>query len=113
MEDRRMFERFTIDLPVKFIDLKNNKEGTGRMVDLSASGGGMIITREQINPESHLDIWFSSDREKEPVHLSGKVVWSSMSEPELCKLGIQFEKVDFIRISQVLKLTETEEGRSS
>ncbi|MCX5702298.1 MAG: PilZ domain-containing protein [Candidatus Omnitrophica bacterium] len=103
MEDRRLFERFNVNFPVKFVVLDSNKEGTGRVIDISASGGGLIVTAEQLHPPAALEIWLQIPDNKEPFHTTGKVVWSSMIEPETYRVGVQFDQLDLMGLSRVLK----------
>lgn len=103
MQDRRMFERFNVNFPVKFVVLDSSKEGMGRIVDISASGGGLIVTKEQLQPPASLEIWLEIPDNKEPFHTTGKVVWSSMIEPETYRVGVQFDQLDLMGLSRVLK----------
>ena len=103
MQDRRMFERFQVDFPVKFLDLNNSKEGMGRMINISAGGGGMIITEEQLEPTTPLEMWFPMLENKDPFHTNGKVVWSDMLEPDVYRVGVKFDKVDFAGVGRVLR----------
>lgn len=104
MDDRRVFQRFRVDLPLRFVCQDKNIEGRGRMIDISAEGGGMIITCEELNPPMHLEMWMDLLDNKEPFHSSAEVVWSNRIEPNLYKAGVKFDKVDFIGISRVLRL---------
>jgi hypothetical protein len=108
MQDRRMFERFNVNFPVKFLVLDGNKEGLGRIVDISASGGGLIVTKEQLNPTDSLEIWLQIPDNKEPFHTTGKVVWSTMIEPETYRVGVQFDEMDLMGLSRVIKYKNKE-----
>ncbi len=104
MKERRMFERFKVDLPVKFLDLNTKKEGAGKIIDISPSGGGMIVTTEPIGSSTPLEMQFLIPDNKGPLTANGKVVWSRTIEPNICMVGIQFEKLDFMGIARVLRL---------
>ncbi len=39
-QERRIFERFQVELPVRFSYLEGAKEETGKIVNISAGGGG-------------------------------------------------------------------------
>jgi hypothetical protein len=103
MEDRRLFERFNVNFPVKFVVLDSNKEGTGRIIDISASGGGLIVTAEQLHPPAALEMWLQIPDNKEPFYTTAKVVWSNMIESETYRVGVQFDQLDLLGLSRVLK----------
>jgi len=104
MDERRMFKRFKVDIPIKFLVVEENKEGTGKILDISAAGIGLIITFERIQPLSHLEIWLQMPESKDPIHAAGQVVWLRQLEPCVYRVGIQFDKVDFMGMSKVLRL---------
>ena len=68
MNERRIFERFQVDLPVKFSYLDNAKEGRGRIVNISAGGGGMIVTEEKLLPATRLDMWLEIPDSREALY---------------------------------------------
>jgi len=112
MEERRMFERFKVAFPVKFTNLKTNKEGNGKIIDISAGGGGMIITKHQIEPETALKLELQIPDTKNTVVASGKVVWIHEISTDTYRMGVQFDKIDFLSLSRVLKYTESKEKKS-
>ncbi len=103
MKERRLFQRFKVDFPVTYTDLQNNKEGTGKMIDISAGGGGMIITQNKIEPSTDLEMHLEIPDNLEPLHMRGKVVWSMQTGVDSYRIGIQFEGVDFFGLSRALK----------
>ena len=104
MEERRMFARFNVEFPVKFLDLNTNKEGTGKVINISAGGGGMIATKEDLQPSTPLEMQFFIPDDKDPLRASGKVIWSKLTEPDVYTAGVQFNKVDFMGIARALRL---------
>jgi c-di-GMP-binding flagellar brake protein YcgR len=104
MDERRMFKRFSVEIPVKFLVIEENKEGTGKIVDISASGVGLVITLERIQPFSHLEMWLEMPENNEPFHISGQVVWLRQVQPHVHRIGVQFDKVDFMGMSKVLRV---------
>lgn len=107
MEERRMFQRFNVDFPVFFFDSDTNKEVTGRMVNISARGGGMVLTKELLSASSRLEMQFFIPDNKDPLTVRGKVVWSKILEPDTYMAGVQFDEVDFMGIARALKFTST------
>ncbi|MCX5707237.1 MAG: PilZ domain-containing protein [Candidatus Omnitrophica bacterium] len=55
MDDRRIFERFAINMPARFLDLDSGREGLAQTQDISAKGIG-LVTNEEVKPNSNLDI---------------------------------------------------------
>ena len=104
MKERRYFERFNVDFPVTFVDLKRNKEGAGKMINISAGGGGMIITSDELEPNTPLEMSLHLPNNRDPIFATGTVAWTSPIEPKGCRVGVQFEKVDFLDIAQALNL---------
>jgi len=104
MIDRRMFERFKVDLPIRFLCKETNKEGKGRIIDISAGGGGLILTTEEVGVGMHLEMWIEVPDDKDPLYITGIVVWSTKIEQEVFRVGVQFDKVDFMSMWRILNI---------
>lgn len=99
-----MFERFKVDFPVTYTNLKTNEKGWGRMIDISAGGGGMLLN-EYLEPHTPLDLQLHvPDNSEQIINANGTMVWSAMLEPNTCRVGVQFDKIDFLGIARLLKL---------
>lgn len=103
MQERRIFERFDIEFPVKFLDQNTNKEGAGKIINISADGGCLILTAEELQSATPLEIQLFIPDNKDPLSANGKVVWSKMIRPEVFMVGVQFHKVDFMGIARALR----------
>ena len=103
MDERRIFERFQIELPVKFSYLEGAKEGKGKIINISAGGGGMIVTEHKLLPGTELKMWLSIPDNRDPLEARGEVMWTMVHGPEVYKVGIKFDKVDLMGISRVLR----------
>ncbi|MBM3255113.1 MAG: PilZ domain-containing protein [Candidatus Omnitrophica bacterium] len=103
MQERRIFERLQVELPVKFSYLGGAKAGMGKIVNISAGGGGMIVTGEKLLPATRLDMQMEIDENKEPLYAKGEVVWTMVSGPQVYKVGIKFDKIDLMGISRILR----------
>ena len=101
-KDRRIFERFATKFPVRFIDLKRNKEGEAEVCDVSAKGLGIIVS-DQLAPDTSLEMWLDIPDRGEPVYTRGEVVWSQLTEPGQWRAGIDLEKADLMSMSRVLR----------
>jgi hypothetical protein len=101
-QDRRIFDRFTAKFPVKFINLRENKESEASIDDVSAKGIG-ITSNEQLSPRTALEMWLEIPDKGEPLYTRGEVVWSRRVEPDKFKVGVNLEKADLMGLSRVLR----------
>jgi len=104
MQERRMFQRFNIEIPVKFRSLSNNIEGSGKLINISAGGGGTIVTIKYLLPGTPLEMQILIPDDKAPLNANAKVIWLKAMEPTLFLAGVQFDKVDFMGIGRALRL---------
>jgi len=105
MQERRMFQRFNINIPVEFHSLDEKKiEGTGKIINISAGGGGMVVTTKYLLPGIPLEMQLIIPDGKDPFIANAKVIWLKAMEPTLFLAGVQFDKVDFMGISRALRL---------
>lgn len=102
MEDRRIFERFPMQLPVKFLDLASGKEGQANTCDISAKGVGFVGNTE-LAPRAPVEVWLQIPDQGEPLYTRGEVVWSKRLEPNVYRAGINLEKADLMGLSRVLR----------
>jgi c-di-GMP-binding flagellar brake protein YcgR len=103
MEDRRIFQRFPAQLPVRFLDLNSGSEGEAQTLDVSAKGLGLTLSQE-LKPRSNLEIWIKVPDNGEPLYTRGEVVWSKPEAPGRFKAGINLEKADLMGLSRVLRV---------
>ena len=101
-KDRRVFERFKARLPVRFIDLKRNREGTAYTCDVSAKGLG-LVSQVEVNPYTPMELWLDMPDKGEPLYTRGEVVWSSSITPNSWRVGINLERADLMGMSRVLR----------
>ncbi len=103
--ERRIFERFSARFPVKF---KDAREDYGTEVFLrDASAQGMrILTKERFFLDDQLSLEVELPDGGEPMVLSGRVVWAKFLNLSLWDLGVQFTKVNFLKMQRLFKLAE-------
>ena len=104
MGEKRIFERFKIEFPVRFLDVNARKEGRGKMMDISASGCGVLVTQTALEFGTSLEIWLHLSDNQDLFHTKGKVVWCKEVEPDVYHVGVKFDSVDFMSISHVLRM---------
>lgn len=103
MEDRRVFERFAANLPVKLLDVNSGQEGEGSACDVSAKGVG-LITGRKLMPGSLVEVWLSIPDHGEPLYTRGTVAWSKPGESNSYRAGINLEKADLMGLSRILRV---------
>ena len=106
MEDNRIFERFPTNFPLRFINLKENKEGNARTQDISAKGVG-FLSGEDIKTHTPLEMWLEIPDRGEPLYARGEVVWSAMVSEEAYRIGVSLDKADLMGMSRVLRVAKT------
>lgn len=102
MDDRRIFERFQSRLPLRFIDLKGNREGSGQTVDISAKGIG-FMAKDSLMLRTPLEMWLEIPDKGEPFYTRGEVAWSKMVAPNEFNIGVNLERADLMGMSRVLR----------
>ena len=103
MQDKRIFERFPASFPLRFLDLKENREGQAEVCNVSAKGVGMIA-REQLQPNTALEMWLQIPDKGEPLYTRGQVVWSKPQGLSGYRTGISLERADMMGLSRVLRV---------
>ncbi|MCM8792429.1 MAG: PilZ domain-containing protein [Candidatus Omnitrophica bacterium] len=101
--DRRIFERVPLDLSVRFIDTYHLCEGEGKTVDISAKGMG-LVTEHNLNPYTPLELWVDIPGRNQPFYTRAEVVWSKPLAENLWRVGVEFERADFMNVSQLLNI---------
>jgi len=100
--DSRTFERFNRQIPVRFINLDNGKEGLARTLDISAKGLGLSAGQE-LRPHAALEIWLDISGAAEPLYTRGEVAWSRPEPGGSYRAGVDLEKADLMGISRLLR----------
>jgi c-di-GMP-binding flagellar brake protein YcgR len=103
IEDRRIFERFQVRLPTKYLDLNLNKEGQCQTHDISAKGVG-LVTNAGLQPRTAVELWLHCPDEGEPLYTRAEVIWSNQVSPNEYRVGVNLEKANLMGLSRVLRL---------
>ena len=104
-EERRIFERFSARFPVKFKDAREDY-GTEVFLRNASAEGVRIFTKERFFLDDQLSLEVELPDGKEPMVLSGRVVWVRLQNLSLWDIGLKFEQVNFIKMQRLFKLTE-------
>lgn len=100
-EDRRVFERFCLGFSSRLREPGSQKTTLIICQDISAQGIG-IITGRALKIGDTLELWLDIPDSRQPLHFSGKVVWSKESEPGIWRAGICFEQVELMRLHRII-----------
>jgi len=101
-EDRRVFERFPVNFPVRFLSLGLKQEGSAHACDISAKGIG-FISKTKLTPHLSLELWMDMPDNGEPLYTRGEVAWSKPSGNNEYRTGISLEKADFMGLGRALR----------
>jgi hypothetical protein len=101
-EDKRIFQRYALELPLRYLEVDSDKEGEGLTYDKSAKGIGMV-TDKQLAPLKVLEIWLKVPDKGEPLYARGEVVWSKALADNRYRSGINLEKANLMGISRILR----------
>jgi hypothetical protein len=98
-EDRRIFERFPVTFPLRFLDLKKSKEGQAKTRDISAKGVG-FLTNEKLLPQTYLEMWIEIPERAEPLYTRAEVVWSTAQGANEYRVGVNLEKAELMGLAR-------------
>lgn len=102
MEDRRIFERLTAKLSVKYLDAHSGSEGEAETCDISAKGIG-LVSGSELKAHVPLEMWLKVPDREEPLYTRGEAVWSEEVSPTEYRSGINLERADLLGLSRALR----------
>lgn len=101
-QDKRIFQRFSANLPVRLLNISSGREGAAITADVSAKGIG-ILSREELKAHTPIELWLQIPDDLEPVYTRGEVVWSKPSGDDGYRVGVSLEKADLMGLSRILR----------
>ncbi len=101
--DRRLFARFPVKLPLRFLEKGKIRKNEAQTVDISAIGIG-FISKKKLSPDTLLEIWLDTPDRDEPLYIVGRVVWSKRRGVIIRKwrTGVYLIRVNLIDLGRVL-----------
>lgn len=102
-QDRRIFARLPLHLPLRWIGQDAAEECTAETCDFSAKGVGLVTDR-QLSQGAPLEMWLNIPDRHKPLYTRGEVVWSQMLEPNKCRAGIELERADLMAMSRLFRV---------
>lgn len=102
-KDKRIFERFSVKLPARFLGANSDKEKEAETSDISAKGIG-LVTNEELLPNTVLELWLHIPDKGQPLYARGQVVWSKTVSADEYQAGINLEKANLMGMSRILRV---------
>jgi hypothetical protein len=100
--DKRIFARFPIELPLRFLEADANREGQAKTMDISSKGLG-IVSEEKLLPNTPLEMWLKVPDKVEPFYTRGQVVWSQEIGASGFRYGVNLERADLMSLARNFK----------
>ncbi len=100
-EDRRLFMRFAVEMPMRFFCSEAEMSGKGRMLDISANGMG-FVTNRRLSVYSHMDVGVSISNSARPFYTTGEVVWVQRIDFDSYRIGVKLDKPELMGVWRVL-----------
>ena len=102
LSERRIFERMSARFPTRFRDSSPDFGVDVFLKDVSASGAH-ITTKEQLYLGDIISLEILLPDGLDPILLNGRVCWIRQIAPRIFEAGMQFHKVDLIRLSRLVR----------
>lgn len=104
-KDRRLFERFSARFPSKYKDSRDEFGTKIYLQDVSAFGM-RVISVERLLMNDYISLEVKLPDGQAPMVLSGRVVRLRRTEDLYWEAGIQFQKVELLRMSRLYHFIE-------
>lgn len=107
--ERRLFERFVARFPTKMKDADEDYGENFFLRDVSASGA-KLFSRQKMLLEDYVSLNVELPDSSLPVCLNGYVRWVKNQLPNVWEIGIEFDKIDLMRMHRIMKHATPETG---
>ena len=101
-QERRQVPRFSIDIPLKYLNAAINKVCLARTFNISANGIG-LVTDDEVAKGTSLDLWINMPDNGEQIPAKGEVVWSDRTDNNSYLVGVALKNSSFKPIPIVLR----------
>ena len=101
-QERRLFERFSARFPAKFQHEVGDYGNSVFMRDASA-GGLKVTARQKLFLHDAVSLEIKLPDLARPFRLNGRVVWTQDAGPDLWNVGVEFHKIDLMRLHRIYK----------
>ena len=100
--DLRVFERFSARWPTKFTDSPEDYGTEVEMKNCSASGA-RLFTNERFLVDDNISIDVKAPDGCPPLQFSGRVCWFKNRGSALWDVGMEFHKVELMKMHRLVK----------
>ena len=101
-QERRIFARFSTRFPTRFKDFRADYGVEVFLRDASASGI-RISTRERMFLDDPVSIEVQMPDGGSPLILTGRVAWSKPASANMWDVGVNFPKINLLKMSRLMK----------
>lgn len=101
--DKRVFARFAVNFPVRFLDAYSLQEGHATASDVSAKGVG-FTSKVRLNTYTPMELWLDLPDECGPLYSRGAIAWRQEVDKDEYRYGVHFEKADLMGLARVLRV---------
>ena len=101
-EDRRIFQRFPVRYPLRFLEVESGKEGVAGTKDISARGIG-FTSPQNMTRSTALEMWLKLSDQDESFYTRGEVAWSKQTGENEYQVGVNLERPDLMDVARVLR----------
>ncbi len=108
-ENKRVFDRFSTRLPVKFKDTRDDFGTSVHLHNVSAQGV-KIITKDRLYLNDSVTLEVEMLDESGPMILRGEVVWAKKTDIGMWDSGLKFHKVVFMNMWRMYRLESGSQG---
>ena len=102
---QRIFERFSARYPVKFGHSRQDY-GTNVFLQDASAQGLKITSKERLFLNDSVSLNVKLPDSSNPLTLNGRVAWTQHKGPSLWDVGIEFHKVNLMKLQRMFRFSE-------
>ncbi|MDP2905326.1 MAG: PilZ domain-containing protein [Candidatus Omnitrophota bacterium] len=101
-KDSRIFGRFPVRLPLRYLSYDATLDGDAQTCDISAKGIG-FTSKQQFPEGMALEVWVHVLDKGEPYYARAHVAWSRKVDENTFQTGVNLERVDLVGLAHALQ----------
>lgn len=101
--DRRIFARFSIDVPTEVTLPHATRSEKGECFDISGGGVGVVLD-SKIMPQTTVDLRIHTPDIASVFHGLAKVAWTKQIHEGKWRAGLEFASIDFMDLAKVFSM---------
>lgn len=106
--ENRLFERFPARFPAKYKYSANDYGTEVFLRDVSAQGM-KFASRQRLFLHDSVSLQVEIPGSREPLELNGRVVWTQTQAADLWDIGIEFHKINLMRLHRIFRAARPED----